>query len=128
MQRVKTPEEKAFCSCSADLQRGLTSPETIATDLYSIDVLTFEQRDQVQNDMVTADARTRKLLKFLGAQIQGNEAVFHKFIDVLKGEPAYSALVKKLETAYRSKYMYMYCATRLCKIHLYMRGNSKYMY
>ena len=136
MQCNQMPEEKAFRDCNVDLQRGLTSPDLIATELYSADVLTFEQRDQVQNDMVPACTRTGKLLTFLGAQIQGNPAVFHTFVDVLKGEPAYSALVKKLVAAYQSKLIHLHvlckCTCRLCKIHIHVyvseSSNSKDMY
>ena len=63
-----------------------------------------------------------KLLTFLGAQIQGNPAVFHTFVDVLKGEPAFSALVKKLVAAYQStpcKLIHLHvlckCTCRLCQ-------------
>eukprot|EP00731_Ephydatia_muelleri_P013435 Em0007g745a len=96
----QTPAEKAFCECSAALERGLTSPDSIATDLYSAYVLTSVQRDEVQNNALTANQRTRTLLKFLDAQIKTDETYFHTFVGILRNEPAYSVLVKKLETAY----------------------------
>ena len=89
----------AFCDCNAALQRGLTSPEAIATDLYSAKILTSEQRDEIQNSAIVWDSRTRKLLQYLDAQISSNPGVFHKFVGILKEEPAFSALVKQLVAA-----------------------------
>ena len=82
------------------------------------------QRDEVQNNALTANQRTRTLLKFLDAQIKTDETYFHTFVGILRNEPAYSVLVKKLETAYDSEFVcfvppltyrplpYMYMGTR----------------
>ena len=101
----------AFRDCSGDLQKGLTSPNSIATDLYSADLLTYVQRDEVQNDALPADQRTERLLKHLGAQIRTDAAHFHTFVGILKNEPAYSSLVKKLETAYKSELFRQMCVS-----------------
>lgn len=44
-------------------------------------------------------------MKFLDAQIKTDETYFHTFVGILRNEPAYSVLVKKLETAYDSEFV-----------------------
>ena len=92
-----TDEEKAFAHCYGDLSHGVSSPDMVATDLYSQGILTSSERDQVQNMMLTVDQRTNHLLRFMEVHIRHDPRAFHVMLSVLRNEPAFQCIADKLE-------------------------------
>ena len=95
-------ESEAFRKCSADLIKEIEDPELLAWELYSSNVISKKQVDEVSMAGQSTVQRKTRLLSAVGDQIAPNPAKFQNLLKVLSEQPSLKDIVKKLKETYRS--------------------------
>ena len=94
-------ESEALCKCSADLIKEMQDPELLAWELYSSNVISKKQLDEVSVVGLSAVQRKMRLLRVLGDSIAVDPAKFQKLLLVLRKQPPLKHIVNILVTMYR---------------------------
>ncbi len=95
MANSDSPEYKAFQAMYATLHCAL-DPSAVAPPAFSRDLLTTNEKAAATNRLHTDADRMEGLLNAVEKRILADPRAFHTFVDVLKDEGAFSALVDKL--------------------------------
>ena len=95
-------ESEAFQKCSADLIREIEEPEVLAWDLFSSNIISKKEVDEVSMVGLSVAHRKARLLSAVGNQIAVDPAKFKNLLLVLRKQPPLKDIVNKLETSYRS--------------------------
>ena len=99
--KLDSPEYQAFRSCFALLCKGISDPGWLASELYSIDMISQDIRKEAELQTLSVSVRTHKLLSAVENQIITNPAIkFRDFLDILHNEPSLEHLATKLEKTY----------------------------
>ena len=95
-------ESEAFQECSADLIREIEEPEVLAWDLFSSNIISKKEVDEVSMVGLSVAHRNARLLSAVGDLIAVNQAKFKNLLLVLREQPPLEDIVDKLEETYRS--------------------------
>ena len=95
-------ESEAFRKCSANLMKEIQDPELLVWELYSSNVISKKEVDEVSMVGLSVAHRNARLLSVVGDLIAVNQAKFKKLLLVLREQPPLEDIVKKLEETYRS--------------------------
>ena len=95
-------ESEAFRKCSADLMKEIQDPELLVWELYSSNVVSKKQVDDMSVAGLSVMQRKTRLLSGVGNQIAVDPAKFQNLLRVLREQPPLKEIVKKLEETYRS--------------------------
>ena len=95
-------ESEAFRKCSADLIKEIEDPELLVWELYSTNVVSKKEVDEMSVAGLSAMQRKTRLLSAVGDQITVDPAKFLNFLLVLREQPPLKDILEKLEEAYRS--------------------------
>ena len=95
-------ESEVFQKCSADLIREIQEPELIAWDLFSNNIISKKQVDEVSMVGLSVAHRKAQLLSALGDQIAVDPTKFQKLLTVLREQPPLKDTVDKLGKTYRT--------------------------
>ena len=95
-------ESEAFRKCSADLMKEIQDPELLVWELYSSDVISKKEVDEVSVAGLSAMQRKTRLLSAVGDQIAVDPAKFLNFLLVLREQPPLKDILEKLKATYRS--------------------------
>ena len=95
-------ESEAFRKCSADLIKKIQDPELLAWELYSSNIISKKQVDEVSMVGLSAVQIKTRLLSAVGDQIAVNPAKFQNLLKVLRKQPSLKDIVKKLKETYRT--------------------------
>ena len=95
-------ESEAFRKCSADLIKEIEDLELLTWELYSSNIISKKQVDEVSMTGQSAVQRKTRLLSAVGDQIAANPANFQNLLKVLSEQPSLKDIVKKLKETYRS--------------------------
>ena len=95
-------ESEAFRKCSADLMKEIQDPELLVWELYSSNVVSKKEVDEVSMVELSVAHRNAQLLSTVGDLIAVNQAKFKNLLLVLREQPPLKDIVKKLEETYRS--------------------------
>ena len=99
--KLDSPEYQTFRSCFALLCKGISDPGWLASELYSIDMISQDIRKEAELQTLSVSVRTHKLLSAVENQIITNPAIkFRDFLDILHNEPSLEHLATKLEKTY----------------------------
>ena len=102
MAATLSEESESFRKCSADLIKEIEDPELLTWELYSSNVISKKQVDEVSMAGQSAVQRKTRLLSAVGDQIAANPANFQNLLKVLSEQPSLKDIVKKLKETYRS--------------------------
>ena len=102
MATTSSEESETLRKCCADLIKEIEDPELLAWELYSSNVISKKQVDEVSIAGQSAVQRKTRLLSAVGDQIPPNPARFQNLLLVLSEQPPLKDIVKKLEKTYRS--------------------------
>ena len=95
-------ESEAFRKCSADLIKAIEDPELLVWELYSSNVASKKQVDDMSVAGLSVMQRKTRLLSAVRDQIGVDPAKFQNLLLVLRKQPPLKDIVKKLEETYRS--------------------------
>ena len=95
-------ESEAFRKCSVDLIRAIQNPELLAWELYSDDVVSETDMDEVGVVTLSGIQRKTRLLNAVRAQITVHPAKFQNLLLALRRQPLLKDVAEKLKTAYES--------------------------
>ena len=102
MAATLSEESEAFHKCSADLIKEIEDLELLAWELYSSNVISKKQVDEVSMVGLSVAHRKAQLLSAVGEQIAVNPANFQNLLLVLGKQPSLKDIVKKFKETYRS--------------------------
>ena len=102
MAATLSEESEAFRKCSADLIKKIEDPELLTWELYSSNVISKKQVDEVSMVGLSVAHRKARLLSAVGDQIAPNPAKFQNLLKVLSEQPSLKDIIKKLKETYRS--------------------------
>jgi len=94
-------ESEAFQECSADLIREIEEPELLAWDLFSSNIISKKEVDEVSMVGLSAVQKKARLLSAVGDQIAVDPDKFQKLL-LLRKQPLLKDIVNKLEVTYRT--------------------------
>ena len=95
-------ESEAFQKCSADLISEIQEPEVLAWNLFSSNIISKKEVDEVSMVGLSVAHRKARLLSAVGNQIGVDPAKFKNLLLVLRKQSPLKDIVKKLEATYRS--------------------------
>ena len=95
-------ESEAFQKCSADLISEIEEPEILAWNLFSSNIISKKEVDEVSMVGLSVAHRKAQLLSAVGNQIAVDPAKFQNLLLVLRKQPPLKDIVNKLETMYRT--------------------------
>ena len=95
-------ESEAFRKCSADLMKEIQDLELLVWELYSSNVISKEEVDEMSVAGLSVMQRKTRLLSAVGDQIAVNPVKCLNFLLVLREQPPLKDILEKLEEAYRS--------------------------
>ena len=95
-------ESEAFQECSANLIREIEEPEVLAWDLFSSNIISKKEVDEVSMVGLSVAHRKARLLSAVGNQIAVDPAKFQNLLLVLRKQPPLKDIVNKLKTVYRT--------------------------
>ena len=96
--KLDSAECQAFQKCFAVLSDGISDPGWLASELYSRDMISRDERQEAQLETLPAPTRTRKLLSAIEDQIKASPASkFRGFLDILHSQPSLEHLARNLE-------------------------------
>ena len=86
----------SFLTHLKELESAVTDPGGLAVQLYSIGLIDRVSRQRASLASVTTLERSRELLQKLEDKIEADDAVFDKFLSILKRDPTMEDLWEKL--------------------------------
>ena len=95
MSEEHSPELIALGRCLEALRRGV-HPDDLISKLFSEGILSFAQKGEASNYMLTNAKRTEIALGFVEGRVVSDGRVFHKLVRLLNHEPAYAYLAQRL--------------------------------
>ena len=96
-----------------DLFKAISSPDSIAFDVYSAAIIESEKRDEIL-DYEQSSKKKRVLLTALEAQIQLQPNVYYKFVEILSKKPSMDFICQKMrEQCGKSQLCVTTCTTSL---------------
>ena len=95
-------ESEAFRKCSADLMKEIQDPELLVWELYSSNVISKKEVDEVSMAGLSVMQRKTRLLSAVGDQIAVDPAKFQNLLLVLREQPPLKDILEKLKETYRS--------------------------
>ena len=95
-------ESEAFQKCSADLISEIKEPEVLAWNLFSSNIISKKEVDEVSMVGLSVAHRKARLLSAVGNQIAVDPAKFQNLLLVLRKQPPLKDIVNKLEATYTS--------------------------
>ena len=95
-------ESEAFQECSADLIREIEEPEVLGWDLFSSNIISKKEVDEVSMVGLSAVQKKARLLSAVGDQIAFDPAKFKNLLLVLRKQPLLKDIVDKLKKVYRT--------------------------
>ena len=101
MSQLQTPESEAFLEHRDDLIAGIQDPAELAGKLYSRKIISAGIRAKVENEMIDRLSRCRVLIAAVECKLASNPNSFHKFVAVLKEEPTFEVIAKRLSKSYK---------------------------
>ena len=102
MAGTLSEESEAFRKCSANLIKEIEDPELLAWELYSSNVVSKKQVDEVSMVGLSAGQRKTRLVSMVEDQIVVDPAKFRNLLKVLKKHPPLEDILGKLEETYRA--------------------------
>ena len=91
---------RAFQDNYDTLVDGIQSPAALAGKLFSKEMITAEILDNVGNVGIKKVTRTSELLAAVRSKLMSEPASFHVFVQVIKEEPAYQDIARKMSDSY----------------------------
>ncbi len=109
----ESPEALAFQEHYSELLKGLLDPQSVAENLFSKRLISFQKLKEIENFNITTTQKCRVLVEdVFNTIIFQNPAVFHHFIDTLEEEPCSGSLASKLRLSFGMSYdphVFVYC-------------------
>ncbi len=108
-----SPEAQAFQELYSELVKGLLDPQSVAENLFSKRLISFQKLKEIGNFNLTTTQKCRVLVEdVFNTIVFQNPAVFHLFIDALEEERCSGSLASKLRRSFGTWYdphVFMYC-------------------
>ena len=92
---TRMQEAKAFRSLMRDLKKAISSPDSIAFDVYAAGIINEAKRDEICDSQQSLNKK-QVLLKAVEAQIQLQPKVYYEFLEILSEEPSLDFICQKM--------------------------------
>ena len=83
------------------LRNALQTPEWLAAELYSKDIINEDTKEDVLLITLTRYKKCEVLLDAVGRRIAADPRQFHEFVSILQQEPSLSHVCQLLQNGYR---------------------------
>ena len=105
---MRAQEARAFQILMGDLFRAITSPDSLAFDLYSATIINSSKRDEIL-DYEQASKKKRTLLTAVEAQIQLQPSVYYEFVKILSNDTSMDFICRKMREQCGKNQLHVYC-------------------